>query len=308
VTDRPAYSTSQRVGEEGVRLLGLAVGRGLGWVVRDQPTSDFGIDAHVEVIKDGLATGKLIAVQVKCGSSWFRSPVAGGWRFNADAKHLNYWREHSLPVLVVLCRPDDNACFWASVSPSSTSRLPPGPTIIVPSGNRFDEASRTALTELGHARSTIPLSHLVRSFLSDKYGSRIQVASIIESPRDWHYFDELAMFDQRTWAIWILEAQERPLDDELVQDASTWLAYNDRQVGGDLEGVMLYLVARTPAALPSVAEIRRVQCAEPRLQVTRILLTDGDLEEIDDDGYALMWFASTGESMRDRRILEAEPS
>lgn len=307
MTDRPGYSASQRVGEEGVRLLGLAVGRGLGWVVRDQPTSDFGIDAHIEIIEDGLATGKLIAVQVKCGTSWFRSPVDDGWRFNADLKHLKYWREHSLPVLVVLCRPDDNSCFWASVSPSSTSRLSPSSTITVPSSNRFDDGARATLTELANARCTLPLFHLVRSFLSDKYGSRIQIASIIESPRDWHYFDEVAMLDKQTWAVWTLEAQERPLDEQLAQDASTWLAYNQRQVG-NIEGVMLCLVARTSAAVPSVAEVRRVQAAEPRLHVTRLLLTEGDLEEIDDDGYALMWFASISESMRGRRILNADPS
>lgn len=300
---RPGYSHSQLIGEEGPRLLGLAVGRGLGWVVREQPTSDFGIDAQIEIVDHGLATGKLLAVQVKCGDSWFRKSVAGGWSFTADSKHLNYWQEHSLPVLVVLCRPSDSACFWAHVPNFGAAAVAARSGLTIPSANRFDERSRAVLTELAQDRSTMAIFHLVRSFLSDKYGPRIQVVSIIESPRDWHFFDELALFDGDRWALWTLEAHERPLDDELLRDAATWLQWNDRQAG-ELKGVMLFVVARTPSALPSVADVHRVQVAEPRLQITRLLLQTEDLEEVDDEGYALMWFPSTGESMRGRRVRE----
>jgi hypothetical protein len=41
----------------------------LKWLFRPQLRSDFGIDAHVERVEDGRATGRLLALQIKSGSS-----------------------------------------------------------------------------------------------------------------------------------------------------------------------------------------------------------------------------------------------
>ena len=42
-----------------------------GWMFREQTTHDYGIDAHVEIVQDGPPTGKLIALQIKSGISFF---------------------------------------------------------------------------------------------------------------------------------------------------------------------------------------------------------------------------------------------
>jgi hypothetical protein len=299
--DLPRYTESQRQGDEGVRQLGLVVGRGLGWVVREQATGDFGIDAHIEIIERGLATGRLLGVQVKSGASLFDEPVPGGWRFRGDPKHRAYWSEHSLPVLVVLCRPDD-VCFWAHVTSSAIQTHDQSWTITVPEENRFDEDSRARLHDLASRKSDVPLEHLLRSFLSDKYGARIVVASIIEIPRDWHYFHELVELDEELFAVHLIEADERSLDRALLDDIRKWRAYNERSACG-LAGVMLHVAARTPDGLPSPDVLRGLEEEEPGLRITRLLVGDFDLEEIDDDGNALMWFASTGESMPSHRVI-----
>ena len=46
----------------------------MGLIFREQPTDDYGIDAQIETIENGYATGKLIAVQIKSGSSFFHKP------------------------------------------------------------------------------------------------------------------------------------------------------------------------------------------------------------------------------------------
>lgn len=46
--------------------------RKMGWLFRDQPISDFGIDAHAEPTSDDVPTGQLIALQIKSGAAYFR--------------------------------------------------------------------------------------------------------------------------------------------------------------------------------------------------------------------------------------------
>lgn len=55
------------VNRQGVALVELRVTRHYGWIVRDQPTSDYGIDAHVEIREYGLPTGRLLGLQIKTG-------------------------------------------------------------------------------------------------------------------------------------------------------------------------------------------------------------------------------------------------
>ena len=42
-----------------------------GWLFREQPVHDYGIDAQIEIVDGSGATGNLIAIQVKSGSSYF---------------------------------------------------------------------------------------------------------------------------------------------------------------------------------------------------------------------------------------------
>jgi Domain of unknown function (DUF4365) len=62
-----------------------------GWVFREQTVSDFGIDAHVEPYGDEGASGRLLALQIKSGPSWFEEPVTAGWVYRGKDRHLRYF-------------------------------------------------------------------------------------------------------------------------------------------------------------------------------------------------------------------------
>jgi Domain of unknown function (DUF4365)/Tetratricopeptide repeat/Domain of unknown function (DUF4062)/NB-ARC domain len=111
------YSPSDRLGAVGVALVHLAVADGLGWVFREQVAHDFGVDAQVEVVEDGRVNGRLLGLQVKCGSSYFREVADGGWWFRPDDDHVRYWLGHDLPVAVVLCDAGTRRCYWQLVTP-----------------------------------------------------------------------------------------------------------------------------------------------------------------------------------------------
>ena len=68
---------------------------------RETNTGDVGIDGHFEFVTgDGYATGRLVAAQVKTGSSYFDHATAPGWKFYPANKHRRYWESFPLPVLV----------------------------------------------------------------------------------------------------------------------------------------------------------------------------------------------------------------
>ena len=104
-----------------------------GWEFREQPVKDYGIDAHVEPF-DGSnrPSGRLIALQLKSGGSYFREKAAGGWVYRGENKHLRYWLGHVLPVLIILLDPDARILYWQHVTEDRVEYTDGAWKIVVP--------------------------------------------------------------------------------------------------------------------------------------------------------------------------------
>ena len=112
----------------------------------EQPTEDYGIDAHAEVVDGEKVSGKLLALQIKAGPSSFSEPGPGGWWFRPDADHLAYWNNHSLPVVVVLYNPQTGSCHWQRVSRETLVETATGGwKLLVPEKQVLDESARAPL-------------------------------------------------------------------------------------------------------------------------------------------------------------------
>lgn len=108
-----AKSTDQ-TDRAGILAVG-AIFTSLDWAFREQPTSDFGIDAQAEKLNaDGLGGGKLIALQIKSGTSYFRKR-GNDFVYYGEERHREYWTNHSLPVFVILHDPDSKLTLWQKV-------------------------------------------------------------------------------------------------------------------------------------------------------------------------------------------------
>ena len=140
--------SSDNTGRIGVHAVGLAIER-LKWIFREHPTSDHGIDAHVEIVdsRHGV-TGRLIALQIKSGKSYFQERVGHGFVYRGDSDHLNYWARHSLPVIVVLYNPDTDSMYWQHVSPKTVDRTEKAWKMTVPSAQSLNESARERLQQL----------------------------------------------------------------------------------------------------------------------------------------------------------------
>ena len=75
---------------------------------------DFGIDGYIELVKTETASGRLIAVQIKSGDSYLDS---SGEEFivDVDERHLGYWLNYMVPVIVICYAPSKNFAAWISV-------------------------------------------------------------------------------------------------------------------------------------------------------------------------------------------------
>lgn len=99
---------------EGVNAVEAIFIKELGWIFREQTISDWGIDAHVEVTKRSEPIGRLLALQIKSGKSFFRKR-GDNYVFYGEGRHLRYWRNHSLPVVIILHDPETGLTLWQRV-------------------------------------------------------------------------------------------------------------------------------------------------------------------------------------------------
>ena len=60
------------------------------WFFREQPVLDWGIDAQIELLDKRMPTGRLFAVQIKTGASYFKKQ-AEDYVYYGQMKHLDYW-------------------------------------------------------------------------------------------------------------------------------------------------------------------------------------------------------------------------
>lgn len=138
-------ANTDRIGVFGV---GQAIQSDLRWIFREQVTSDYGIDAQIEVVDGKNVTGKLIAAQIKSGPSFFK-PAPGGWWFYPKVDHLDYWLDHSLPVIVVFYNPESKKSYWESVEPSKLLPIRTGgKKLLIPEQKELAESSKKELATL----------------------------------------------------------------------------------------------------------------------------------------------------------------
>lgn len=113
-----------------------------GWLFREQTTHDYGIDAHVEIVENQRPTGKLIALQIKAGLSFFNEEVGDSYLFRTDDKHIAYWVGHSMPVIIVLFNPETRQAYWQHVSNETVKATGKGWKIPVPKISIFEKPEK----------------------------------------------------------------------------------------------------------------------------------------------------------------------
>jgi Domain of unknown function (DUF4365) len=130
---------TERVGVNAVEAITNNV---FGWFFREQPIGDYGVDAHIEEMVNGRPTGKLIALQIKTGKSYFR-PQGDDFVFYGAKRHLEYWTHHRLPVYVIIHDPENGLTLWQKFERRLVKESAKRWSITIPSSNILNaEAKR----------------------------------------------------------------------------------------------------------------------------------------------------------------------
>lgn len=112
------YNSEERIGIYSVAKIFT---QNLKWIFREQPINDFGIDAFVEITRVDLdlrtliPTGRLIGIQIKSGESYFKESRDDHIVFRGLKKHLEYWLNHSIPIIVVIYDKATDNAYWQEV-------------------------------------------------------------------------------------------------------------------------------------------------------------------------------------------------
>ncbi|MCZ7564702.1 MAG: DUF4365 domain-containing protein [Burkholderiales bacterium] len=138
------YSATERTGVNAVEAI---VVNELKWIFREQPIADMGIDAHVEMVEDGNPSGKLMGLQIKTGKGNFHE-TQDAYVYYGDCVHLDYWTNHSLPVILVGHIPETKETLWVQVNEGNVKRTEKGWKVALPKTAKLGPAIRNDLAKL----------------------------------------------------------------------------------------------------------------------------------------------------------------
>ncbi len=148
--DFPKQSSSQKTGRLGEAFFEYFTSSVLGWIYRPvHQESDFGIDGYIDIFNDsGTATGKSIAVQIKCGDSYLSKKSQGGIKYKGNKKHLNYYLNLQIPIVMVAISSDCSQGFWVEFDIEKTTESSSGWWIEIPKKNRLDITAKNFFADL----------------------------------------------------------------------------------------------------------------------------------------------------------------
>ncbi|PGM57300.1 hypothetical protein CN947_23430 [Bacillus cereus] len=130
----------------------------IGWIYRDNVGGDYGIDAQFEIKESGIVTGRLVAAQIKCGGSHVKE-YGDHFVYYGEFKHLLYWLEYSLPVVVVFVDAKKGmpnivpTCYWVEVRKEKIKTLKSSWKIRIPKSQTLDANCIDELSKVSPRKS-----------------------------------------------------------------------------------------------------------------------------------------------------------
>lgn len=139
---------SQNTDVAGVSYIQYFFAERIGWTLRNRYPIDIGIDADVEQKKDGIYTGKHIALQIKSGTSYLKVKQNGKITFIIDDWHFKYWLSSDRPVIILFFDPKSKNIYWEQVKESYISQTKKNHKIEINTQNILSEKSIPELEDI----------------------------------------------------------------------------------------------------------------------------------------------------------------
>ncbi|WP_454047421.1 DUF4365 domain-containing protein [Chryseobacterium sp. Marseille-Q8038] len=146
----PKYNNQRSIGDKGVSLARYVIEHELNWMFRENHLeNDFGIDGYIDIIgEENSVTGKSIAIQIKTGESFFKTKTTTGWTFYGENKHLNYYTNLDIPIIIFIIDLQEKKIYWEYFDIDKTSDTKTGWSLLIPSRNILGISSKKDLLEI----------------------------------------------------------------------------------------------------------------------------------------------------------------
>ncbi len=145
----PKYRKSQNTGKVGESFIDNFIHQTLGWIYRPvHQESDFGIDGYIDIVSDENVTGQTIAIQIKCGDSYFNKTTDGLIRYEGDRKHLNFYLNSLSPIVLIVLNSDCSKGKWVEFNANITSPNKNGWWIEVPNKNILNASVKNSWSKI----------------------------------------------------------------------------------------------------------------------------------------------------------------
>lgn len=111
------YPRTKATGKLGVTFVETIVSEA-GCIFRETPQdTDVGIDGYIEFVENEVATGTLVAVQIKAGESFLKRHSDDEYfSINASKEDMNYWNSHTIPVALIAYDPITKMSGWLDIT------------------------------------------------------------------------------------------------------------------------------------------------------------------------------------------------
>lgn len=303
------YSESDETGDIGIDLVSLTVKRELSWIFREQPKNDLGIDGHIEIVNENReSTGRLIAAQVKTGSSYFKHEKENGYIFYGDNKHLKYWLHHSLPVVIILCDERNDTCYWVEVTRTNVGDTHNGWKILVPKNQIINHTSKRKLISIaGMPQHTDIVELTLFRFLNEKYHKysafgRLDICPLMYEPRDFMYFTCMGELERTSEYVYVAHHYDiyEKFSITHLDEFISWRELNISTCGHskDKPKLFVFVISESKEKLVLPNEVvSRINGCEG-VNIFRLLYTYSDMASpIDGKFYTLTELSETNEEI-----------
>ncbi len=159
------YSPTEMIGVNAVERIVI---KELGWIFREQPIVDVGVDAIIEQCENGNPTGKFIAIQIKCGAGNFHISEKKITYYDVSHIHYHYWLGLNIPIILVAHIPDSEETYWQHICKDNFKKTDTRWKLEISKKQRFAKESKGKLTRILSEKGK-------RNFTFDLYSERDEV-------------------------------------------------------------------------------------------------------------------------------------
>lgn len=201
----------------------------IGWIFREQPIIDVGLDAIIEQSEDGNPTGKFLAVQIKTGRGNFQVSEKKLTYYVSNI-HYNYWLNLDIPIILIAHFPESEKTYWQQINESTLKKTKKHWKIEIPMLQELNTKSKEQLVDILSVKTK-------NSFVFEFYKGKVDPDSLFDIVEDVNCIaDSIKSVNNFVDLLLGLKDKTDSFNVDLRKFSDKGLSYNDLVVKASIKG------------------------------------------------------------------------